>query len=79
MKEPGHFSLLHYAAGNEGSKCLKFLLDKGEYPNQICNEFDRATPLHFAVLIRNEDNVKLLLRKNANPNAKDNVIPTIFQ
>jgi ankyrin repeat protein len=34
LKEPGSFSLLHLAAGNTGSKCLKFLLESGsEYVN----------------------------------------------
>ena len=34
LKEPGSFSLLHLAAGNNGSKCLKYLLDCGyEYAN----------------------------------------------
>ena len=65
--------MLHIAAGSEGSKCLKFLLEKGENVNQISNKHDRATPLHFAVIAVNQDNLKLLLRKNANPNAKDQV------
>jgi hypothetical protein len=39
LKEPGSFSVLHLAAGNNGSKCLKYLLESnGEYVNQICNE-----------------------------------------
>jgi ankyrin repeat protein len=66
---------LHVAAGSAGSECLKFLLSKGEFPNQISNEFDRATPLHFGVLTGNVENVKILLKYNANPNAKDNVSP----
>jgi ankyrin repeat protein len=37
----------------------------------ICNEQDRATPLHFAILANNYDNAKLLLKYHANPNAKD--------
>ncbi len=72
LKEAGSFSLLHLAAGNNGSKCLKYLLDCGfEYSNQICNEYDQATPLHFAILSNNYDNAKLLLKHQANPNAKD--------
>lgn len=74
LKELGSFSLLHLAAGNNGSKCLKFLLESGtEYSNQICNEQDRATPLHFAVLSNNYDNARFLLKHGANPNAKDSV------
>ena len=41
--------------------------------NQICNEQDRATPLHFAILANNYDNAKLLLKFLANPNAKDSL------
>jgi ankyrin repeat protein len=74
LKEAGSFSLLHLAAGNTGSKCLKYLLELGgEFVNQICNEQDRATPLHFAILANNYDNAKLLLKFLANPNAKDSL------
>ena len=65
--------MLHIAAGSEGSKCLKFFLDKGDNPNILSNEFDRATPLHFAVLANNIENAKLLLKKKANPNVRDSV------
>ena len=50
---------------------MKFFLDKGESPNILSNEFDRATPLHFAVLANNIENAKLLLKKKANPNLRD--------
>ena len=50
---------------------MKFFLDKGESPNTLSNEFDRATPLHFAVLANNIENAKLLLKKKANPNLRD--------
>lgn len=65
--------MLHIAAGSEGPKCLKYLLEKGEQVNQVCNDFDKATPLHFAVLGANEANAKILLKHNANPNAKDSM------
>lgn len=39
--------------------------------NQICNEQDRATPLHFAILANNYDNARLLLKHQANANARD--------
>ena len=42
--------MIHIAAGSEGNKCLKFLIEKGENVNQLSNEFDRAVPLHFAVM-----------------------------
>lgn len=70
--------MLHLAAGNNGHKCMRFLLEKGEFPNQICNEHDRATPLHFAVLANNYENTKLLLKYNGNPNAKDSVSLSII-
>ncbi|TNV78094.1 hypothetical protein FGO68_gene14558 [Halteria grandinella] len=73
MREPGQFPMIHIAAGAQGSKCLKYLIDKGEHVNQICNEHDKATPLHFAVLAQNIENVKLLLKNGANPNARDTI------
>lgn len=74
FKDAGHFQMIHNAAGTQnGSKCLKFLLEKGESANLVCNDQDRATPLHFAVISMNAENVKLLLKANANPNAKDSM------
>ena len=50
------------------------MLNKGgEFPNQLCNEVDRATPLHFAVLANKLENVKMLLRYGANVNHKDSL------
>ena len=31
-----------------------------------------ATPLHFAILVNNVTNMRLLLKHNASPNVKDN-------
>ena len=39
----------------------------------LSNDFDRATPLHFSVLADNQENVKMLLKKKANPNARDSM------
>lgn len=65
---------MHLAAGNAGSKCLKYLLEtSSEFVNQICNMQDQATPLHFAVLANNYDNARLLLKFMANANARDSV------
>eukprot|EP00347_Sterkiella_histriomuscorum_P009685 403340270 len=72
MKTPGSFGMTHIAAGSEGTQCLKYLVEQGEFVNQICNEHDQATPLHFAIIVNNYDNAKLLLRHRANPNARDN-------
>jgi len=55
-----------------GTKCLKFLLEKGkQFPNQICNEVDKSTPLHFAILSKNTQSAKILLSNGANPNVRD--------
>lgn len=32
-REAGHFTMMHIAAGSEGSKCLQFLIEKGESVN----------------------------------------------
>ena len=51
LDKQGSFGFIHLAAGQEGSKTLKVLLAKcKESPNQICNNHDLATPLHFAIL-----------------------------
>ena len=42
-----------------------------EFPDMICNELDRATPLHFAIVSGNLENAKILLRNGANVNSKD--------
>jgi ankyrin repeat protein len=74
MDIQGGFSLLHLAASSNGSKTLKFLLEKcKESPNQICNEADKATALHFAVLSNQQDNVRMLLKYGANPNSVDSM------
>jgi len=73
LKEVGTYGLLHIAASTEGGKCLLYLLEQGEFINQICNEQDKATPLHFAVLSGMFVNVKILLRFGANPNVQDNL------
>jgi ankyrin repeat protein len=74
-EKQGSFSLLHLAAGSDGGvKCLDYLLNKAkEYPNQLCNDVDRATPLHFAVLANKLDNAKMLLRYGANVNSRDSM------
>ncbi len=69
------FGLVHLAGGSQGGKkCLEFLLREGRNIEEICNKFDLATPLHFAVIGNRTENVKYLLRMGANPNARDGVI-----
>jgi ankyrin repeat protein len=65
------FSLLHLAAGSDSQKCLEYLLQKGDPPNQVCNFHDKATPLHFAVLAANYVTAKLLLKYGAAVSATD--------
>lgn len=50
FREAGQFPMIHMAAGSPGSQCLKYLIEKGEPVNQLCNDYDKATPLQFAVL-----------------------------
>ena len=72
FKEPGSFSILHLAAGSKEPKCLEFLMKQpGISPNLICNQHERSTPLHFAILANNLPAARILLRNGANPNAKD--------
>lgn len=71
-KGSGAFGIIHLAASSNGPKCLDFLLKQdGESPNTICNEEERASPLHFAILSKQLENVKILLRNNASPNSRD--------
>lgn len=44
-----HVKIVHIASGMGSMKCLEFLLNKGENPNQICSNEIKSTPLHFAV------------------------------
>lgn len=69
---PGQFGMIHIAAGSpNGNDCLKYLIEKGESVNALCNEHDRATPLQFAVVAQNLENAHILLKNGANPNARD--------
>lgn len=66
FSKAGTFGLIHLAASSEGSLVLQFLLEKvKENPNEICNNHDRASPLHFAVLSNQFDNARILLRYGA--------------
>lgn len=49
--KPGSFGLIHLAANSNSPNCLLFLLEKGKAsPKEICNNKERSSPLHFAVL-----------------------------
>ena len=64
---------MHLAAGNsDGSKALNYLVKK-ENVNQICNNADRSTSLHFAILANNLDAARVLLRHGAYVNCKDSM------
>lgn len=61
----GSSSLIHVAAGAEGSKCLQFLIRKSDNPSALCqqlnNSIDKLTPLHCAALAGNFNNCKIIL------------------
>lgn len=64
--------MLHLAASNENSKCLEFILSQKEgFLNQHCNNINKSTALHFAVISECYDNAKSLLRHGALPNVQD--------
>jgi ankyrin repeat protein len=66
------FGLMHLAASQPESRCLRYLLEEErETPNEICNEIDQSSPLHFAVLAGDYHNVKVLLNNGAAPNNRD--------
>lgn len=72
MSDLNSFSLMHFAAGIKNSRCLHYLLEQeGEPANCISNNHDKETPLNFAIVSENIENVKLLLRYGANVNHKD--------
>ena len=52
MNQSGTLGFIHIAAAHSvGSNTLRFLLEKCKIsPNQLDNNIDQATPLHFAVL-----------------------------
>lgn len=65
---------MHLAASTNGHSCLEFLLSKAkEHPNILCNNQDRSTPLHFAVLSDHVDNLRILMKYGANPNLADSI------
>ena len=64
--------MIHLAASGTGPKTLSYLLSKAkESPQQLCNNKDQATPLHFAILANQLENTNILLRHGANPNSTD--------
>ncbi len=63
------FGILHIAASKPQSKCLLYLVKrKGIDLNEVCNNYDHATPLHFAVYANDVTNTKLLLTRGASSN-----------
>ena len=71
MFEAGVYPLIHHAAGIEHSKCLQLFLNIGVQVNELSNEVDAATPLHFAVLSNCLGNVETLLSRGADINQCD--------
>lgn len=71
MYEAGIYGLIHHAAGVDESKCLRMLLNIGISANEVSNEIDLATPLHFAALNNCLTNVDRLLEKGAKVTVSD--------
>ena len=72
INKAGKFDLIHIASGNQanettdGSKVLNLLIGKSEDPSTLCsqmnNQTDKATPLHFAAVANNANNVRILIK-----------------
>jgi hypothetical protein len=73
------FGMIHHASGSMyGSKCLRYLFEKSDMPtmlNRLSHQENKASPLHFAAIAGNLENVKLILKqtkhKEALVNAQD--------
>ncbi|GAA5905262.1 Yfh7p [Sporobolomyces salmoneus] len=66
---------LHYAASSPSPDALQLLLEFDGTDVDLQNRLDRATPLHLAVKLENEDArlgvIEMLLDAGANPSIKD--------
>ncbi|GAA5979313.1 hypothetical protein JCM5350_006963 [Sporobolomyces pararoseus] len=66
---------LHYAASSPSPDSLQLLLEFDGTDVDLQNRLDRATPLHLAVKLENEDArlgvIEMLLDAGANPSIKD--------
>ena len=70
-KEPSTFQPLHMAAGREGNRCFRLMMELGASHREFSNEADRAQPLHFAGLGHALTNCQMLFDRGADPNAQD--------
>jgi ankyrin repeat protein len=70
-KVSGIHGIIHQASSVDNSNCLRLLLTLGVSANDLCNEVDKALPLHFAVIANCQSNVKLLMENGAKPNSQD--------
>ncbi|GAA6059435.1 hypothetical protein JCM10212_005374 [Sporobolomyces blumeae] len=66
---------LHYAASSPSPDALQLLLETDGTDVDLQNRLDRATPLHLAVKLENEDArhgvIEMLLDAGANPSIRD--------
>ncbi|GAA5960136.1 hypothetical protein JCM21900_002417 [Sporobolomyces salmonicolor] len=66
---------LHYAVSSPSPDALALLLETDGTDVDLQNRLDRATPLHLAVKLENEDArqgvIEMLLDAGANPSIKD--------
>jgi len=60
---------LHHAVRAGSAGCAEVLLDHGAMPN--VRDSEGLTPLHWAVLCRNEPIVGLLVARGADPSVPD--------
>ena len=66
-------SILHYAAVNEDSTMLRYILDNHYYNNIDTTDVLGRTPLHLACLAgKNSESIELLLKYGANKDARSN-------
>ena len=62
---------IHLASGTGSIACIHYLIQKGENPNLLSSDENKAAPLHFAVLSSNPVAVKTLISGGALINIQD--------
>mmetsp|Transcript_4811 Transcript_4811/g.6224 ORF Transcript_4811/g.6224 Transcript_4811/m.6224 type:complete len:86 (+) Transcript_4811:36-293(+) len=62
---------MHIASSVDDSKCLPYLLYKGQSPNLLCNSGSKQSPLHFSAFNDTVTNTKLLIKRGAKTNVRD--------
>ena len=73
MKDNYDITALHFAAQNISSKCLNILLKHTDSSMIDIQDSMMCTPLHWASASASEENIKLLISRNANILITDNM------